>query len=1097
MSKLVSKFGVALFFFLLMVLGQEGTAQATGQDVISKASAGLSLREIGPAVAGGRIADIEVDPTDKSTWFVAVGSGGLWKTTNAGTTWNPVFDDQPSYSIGDVALDPSNPEVVWVGTGENVSGRHVAWGDGVYRSRDGGLSWTQMGLESSEHIGKILVDPRDGNVVLVAAEGPLWSPGGERGVFRSADGGESWIQVLEIDEDTGATDLEFDPENPDVVYAATFQRRRHIWGYLAGGPGSGIHKSTDGGLTWREVTGGLPTGDLGKIALAITPANPDLVYATVEAGGERQGFFRSTDKGERWTRRNGYISGGTGPHYYQEIEASPTDPDLIYQMDVFVQVTRDGGATFDNLGTGAEAHSDNHAFWIDPANGQHLLVGTDAGLYETFDEGTTWRHFPNMPISQFYKVAMGNAEPFYNIIGGAQDLGTLYGPSRTTNTEGVRNQDWYVPMGADGYNVGIDPTDPNILYLETQQGNLYRSDRRSEEALSIQPQAGPGDPPERWNWDSPLLISTHESSRLYFGSHRVWKSEDRGDSWTPVSGDLTKDQNRYEMEYMGRVWSVDGLHDNGAMSQYATITTITESPLEAGVIYAGTDDGNIQVTGDDGGSWTVAGELPGVPPLSFINDMEASLHDANGVFAAADAHKTGDYSPYLFRSDDRGATWQSIGGDLPHGTLVWAVQQDHVDPDLLFLGTEFGIYFTPNGGTNWHMLKSGAPTISFRDIKIHRRDEDLVGATFGRGFYVLDDYTPLREMAGGALEGQGSLFPVRDAWWYIPNAPGQAAGLPTQGSTAYVGPNPPFGAVFSYWLSDVPETQADIRREGEKALRAEDQNVPFPGWETLRAESMEGEPKVLLLVRNAQGEPMRWVEGPAGEGLHRVNWDLRRPPPDAISLSSGGFQAPWASDPQGPLAAPGMYQVELFLVTADGFESIGEAREFEVKPVPTAPSGTDFAAVADFQFRVSELAREMAGASAEMGRVGDRLRHMRAALVQTPKADSSLHSRMDEMNRRLGEMNLQFSGDPIRGQWNMPSVPSIRGRVGYVQSGHWDTRQEPTQTQLTSIEIAEREYAAFIGGLRNFIEVDLIRLETDLAAAGAPWTPGRRLPGGG
>jgi hypothetical protein len=424
------------------------------------------------------------------------------------------------------------------------------------------------------------------------------------------------------------------------------------------------------------------------------------------------------------------------------------------------------------------------------------------------------------------------------------------------------------------------------------------------------------------------------------------------------------------------------------------------------------------------------------------------------------------------------------------------VQQDHVNPDLLFLGTEFGIYFTTNGGTNWHMLKNGAPTIAFRDIKIHRRDEDLVGATFGRGFYVLDDYTPLREMAG-ALGGQGALFPVRDAWWYIPNAPGQAAGLPTQGSTVYVAPNPPFGAVFTYWLREAPETQAEVRREGEKALRAQGENVPFPGWETLRAESMEGDAKVLLLVRDAQGEPMRWVEGPAREGLHRVSWDLRRPAPDPISLSSGGFRAPWASDPKGPLAAPGMYEVELFLVTADGFESMGQAQEFDVKPVPTAPPGTDFAAVADFQFRVSELAREMAGAGAEMGRVRDRLRHMRAALVQTPKADPSLHSRMDEMSRRLDEMNLQFSGDPIRGQWNMPSVPSIRGRVGYVQYGHWDTRQEPTETQLTSIEIAEREYGAFIGGLTNLIEVELIRLEADLAAAGAPWTPGRRLPGGG
>ncbi|MFC1660000.1 WD40/YVTN/BNR-like repeat-containing protein [Gemmatimonadota bacterium] len=1096
MDKLVSKYGVALFLILFLALDQEVTAQVTGQEAISRASASLSLREIGPAVAGGRIADIEVNPTDKSTWFVAVGSGGLWKTTNAGTTWTPVFDDQPSYSIGDVALDPSNPEVVWVGTGENVSGRHVAWGDGVYRSRDGGRSWEQMGLESSEHIGKILVDPRDGNVVLVASEGPLWSQGGERGVFRSTDGGESWTQVLEIDENTGATDLEFDPENPDVVYAATFQRRRHIWGYLAGGPGSGIYKSTDGGENWREVSAGLPGGDKGKIGLAVTPANPNLVYATIEAEEGQQGFYRSADKGERWARQNGYTSGGTGPHYYQEIEASPTDPDLVYQMDVFVQVTRDGGTTFEVLGTGLEKHSDNHAFWIDPANGRHLLAGTDAGLYETFDEGTTWRHFPNMPISQFYKVAMGNAEPFYNILGGAQDLGTLYGPSRTTNIEGVRNQDWYLPMGADGYSVGIDPTDPNILYLETQVGNLYRTDRRSEEALSIQPQPAPGDPPERWNWDSPLLISPHSASRLYFGSQRVWKSEDLGDSWTPISGDLTKDQNRYEMEYMGRVWSVDDLHDNGAMSQYATITTITESPLEVGVIYAGTDDGNIQVTEDDGGSWSLAGQLPGVPALSFINDMEASLHDANAVFAVADAHKTGDYSPYIFRSNDRGGSWQSIRGDLPDGTVVWAVQQDHVDPDLLFLGTEYGIYFTPNGGTNWHMLKSGVPTISFRDIKIHRRDTDLVGATFGRGFYVLDDYSPLREMAGGALEGQGTLFPVRDAWWYIPNAPGQAPGLPTQGSTVYIAPNPPFGAVITYWLNDVPETQAGARREAEKELRVRSEDVPFPGWETLRGESMEGEPTVLLLVRDAQGEPIRWIEGPAQKGLHRVNWDLRRPAPDAIRFRSGGFQAPWDSDPRGSLAAPGTYRVELFLVTANGVSAIGEAQDFEVKPVPTAPPGTDFAAVADFQFRVSELAREMAGAIAEMERMRDRLRHMRAALVQTPKADPGLYARIDEMSQRLEEMNLQFSGDPIRGQWNMPSAPSIRDRVGYVQYGHWDTRQEPTETQKTNVEIAEREYATFLGELRSLIEVDLARLEADLAAAGAPWTPGRRLPGG-
>ncbi len=425
-------------------------APVAGQVSTGQAISALQLREVGPAVAGGRISDIAIHPNDRSTWYVAVGSGGLWKTTNAGTTWTPVFDDQPSYSIGSVAIDPHQPDVIWVGTGENVSGRHVAWGTGLYRSRNGGRTWENVGLEASEHIGKILIRPDDSNTILVSSEGPLWSSGGERGVFMTRDGGETWSNVLSIDEDTGVTDIEFDPSNPNTVYAAAYQRRRHIWGLMAGGENSGIWKSTDGGETWREITTGLPSGDMGKIGLAVTPADPDLVYATIEANDAERGFYRSTDKGESWEKRNSYISGGTGPHYYQEIEASPTEPDIVIQMDVFFQITRDGGATFANLGTGREKHSDNHALWIDPDNTLHMLAGTDAGLYETYDRGETWRHFPNMPISQFYKVAVSNREPFYEILGGAQDLGTLWGPARTMNTEGVRNMDWYFPMGADG-----------------------------------------------------------------------------------------------------------------------------------------------------------------------------------------------------------------------------------------------------------------------------------------------------------------------------------------------------------------------------------------------------------------------------------------------------------------------------------------------------------------------------------------------------------------------------------------------------------------------------------------------------------------------
>ena len=1097
MGKLVTRVGLAFLVAVVGLPGSKAAGQALEAGSVEKAAAGLELRSIGPALMGGRVSDIAVNPDERSTWFVAAGSGGLWKTTNAGTTWTPVFDAQPSYSIGVVSLDPGNPNVVWVGTGENVSGRHVGWGDGVYRSRDAGRTWEQVGLESSQHIGRILVDPRDGNVVFVAAEGPLWSAGGDRGVYRTTDGGESWTPVLEIGENTGVTDMEFDPSDPDVIYAAAYQRRRHIWSFLAGGPESGIFKSTDGGDSWRKVTTGLPKGDMGKIGLAVTPADPGLVYATIEAGDAERGFYRSRDRGESWQKVNSYISGGTGPHYYQEIEASPWDPDLVYQMDVFLQVTRDGGETFGNLETGWEKHSDNHAFWIDPDNGDHLLVGTDAGLYESFDEGLTWRHFPNLPISQFYHVALSNSEPFYELLGGAQDLGTLYGPARTTNVEGVRNQDWYVPMGADGYHVAIDPDDPNTLYLETQVGNLYRHDRRSEEALQIQPQPAPGDPPERWNWDAPILISPHASNRLYFGSQRLWRSDDRGNSWRAVSGDLTTGQNRYELEFMGRVWSVDDLYDTGAMSQYATLTNISESPVAEGVLYTGSDDGLVHVSEDGGESWRRAGALPGVPPRSFINDVKASQHDATTVFAAADAHKVGDFSPYLFRSTDAGRSWRSIAGDLPAGTVVWAVEQDHVNPDLLFLGTEFGLYFTPNGGTNWHKLNAGVPTIAFRDVEIHRRDDDLVGATFGRGFYVLDDFSPLRAVAAGALESGSTLFPVRDAWWYVPNAPMQAQGMPTLGSDYFTAENPPFGAVFSYYLTDVPETQRQERQKTEKGLREQGADIPFPGWERLREEGLESGPKAFLLVRDAEGRPVRRVEGPASEGLHRVSWDLRGPPPDPVDLSTPDFVAPWAGSPRGPMVGPGRFSVELVLVSSAGARSLGGPQEFSVKPVPTAPAGTDFQAVADFQWETSELMRRVSGAGEEIGLVQDRLRHMRAALGETPRADPSLYGRIDEMARALNGFQTRLWGDGVRGRLNEPSVPSISGRVGQVMGGHWDTRQAPSATQRRDMEIARSEFAELSRELAALIEGDLIRLEEALEAAGAPWTPGRRLGGGG
>ena len=1089
-NSLLKKTGL---FFLSAFFGCSILAQTQNSKELAKAASELKLREIGPAFMGGRIADIAIDPNNHSIWYIAVGSGGLWKTTNSGITFTPIFDEQPTYSIGTVTLDPNNSNVVWVGTGENVSGRHVAWGDGVYRSNDGGTTWRQMGLANSEHIGRILVDPRNSDVVFVAAEGPLWSEGGERGLYKTVDGGKTWNLVLEIDKNTGVTDVEFDPSNPDVLYAAAYQRRRQIWSLLGGGPNSGIFKSTDNGETWRQVKTGLPEGDIGKIGLAVTPANPNLVYATVEANDKEKGFYRSANRGESWSKQNSYISGGTGPHYYQEIEASPVNPDLVYQMDVFLHVTRDAGKTFKVLGTGREKHSDNHALWIDPDNGDHMLAGTDGGLYETFDEGMTWRHFPNLPISQFYKLGLDNAEPFYNIVGGAQDLGTLIGPSRTTNAEGIRNQDWYVPLGADGYESVFDPKNPNIVYMEIQQGLLHRLDRRSEEVLNIQPQPAPGEEPERWNWDSPLLISPHSNKRLYFGSQRVWRSEDQGNSWTPISKDLTTDTNRYELQTIdNRVWGSDALYDTGAMSKYATLTTLAESPVVEGLLYTGSDDGLIHISEDGGQSWQKSGALPKIRARSFINDIEASPHNANTVFAVIDSHKFGDFSPYIFISTDRGRSWESISGDLPSGTIVWVLKQDYQNENLLFIGTEYGIYFSPNKGTNWIKLDAGVPTIAFRDLELHERDSDLVGATFGRGFYVLDDYSALRALSTTTDQYTNQLFSVRDAWWYVPSVPMQAKGMPGQGTTSYRAENPPFGALFTYYITDVPETGKASRKKSEKKLREKKMSIPFPGWEKLRQEENEDDPIVLLLVSDADGNPVRWIEGSAKKGLHRVNWDLKLPAPDPIDLTEPGFKPPWAGDAQGPLAAPGKYSVQLFVTQEGNFVPQGSAQEFQVKPVPNSVEGTDFKAVAQFQKLTNDLLRQLSSANKKLGEASDRLRHMKAALPETPKAELSLFNRLNQLEKELYRLQRQLNGDLVRQKFNESTKPSIRSRIGNVAYGHWETRQNPTETQKQNIEIGQRDFEKFKGELADYLQT-FETFETDLEQAGAPYTPGRRL----
>ncbi|MGB2906710.1 MAG: hypothetical protein WBB73_06405 [Candidatus Aminicenantaceae bacterium] len=1049
---------------------------------------GLRFRNVGPALMSGRISDIAIHPEDKSIWYIAVGSGGVWKTVNAGTTWTPVFDAQPVYSIGCVTIDSLNPDNIWVGTGENVSGRHVGWGDGIYLSRNGGRTWENMGLKKSQHISKIQIDPRESKVIHAAVEGPLWSSGGERGVFTSRDGGQTWEPSLEISPDTGVTDIALDPENPDILYAAAYHRRRSVAAFLGGGPESGIYKSEDGGMSWRELKVGLPGGDKGRIGLAVSPIKPNVVYATIEAAPEVKGFYRSTDRGESWTIQSSYTSSGTGPHYYQEIFADPNVFDRVYQMDVWLHVTQDGGRSFHPVGE-ATKHSDNHALAFDPDDPEFLLVGSDGGLYSTYDRGGTWLYYANLPLTQFYKMALDNDEPFYNLHGGTQDNCSQAGPSRTLNQNGIFNHDWYTTTGADGYATAIDPEDPDIIYAETQNGNLNRYDRGSGELVDIRPQPEPGEDAQRFNWDAPVIISPHSHRRLYFAAQYVYRSEDRGNSWTRISPDLTRNVFRLGEPIMGKTWSVDALWDHGAMSMYSSITTLAESSLVEGLLYAGTDDGLIQVTEDGGENWRRIEKIPGVPGGYFVNDIRASKFDGDTVYAAVDNHKTGDLKPYLLKSTDRGRSWASLNGDLPEQTIVWAITQDHVKKELLFIGTEFGIYFTLDQGEHWAKLQGGVPTISFRDLEVQERESDLVGASFGRGFFILDDYSPLRHVTQEALAGEAVLFPVKDALRYIEKRPFNLRDKSFLGDGIFLAPNPPFGAIFTYYLKETLKTAQDERRKKERELDKAGEPVTFPGWEVLEQEQREEKPAVVLTVKDASGQVVRRLSGPAGNGIHRVAWDLGYPDLRPTRLQQQQLP-PWADPPRGPMAAPGEFTVELSKVVDGETISLGEPQAFTMKSLGLNKlEEKDREALLNYQKKVGELQRAMAGVGAAAQEMDSRLQFMKKALLDTP-AGSALLKTARELELRLADLMTELYGDYTRSGRSEPSSPSLMRRL----DTQLRSTSPVTETNRRGYEIAADGFEVLLPKLRQLIEVDLPKLEEEMEAAGAPWTPGRALP---
>jgi len=1059
---------------------------------------GLEFRSIGPAFMSGRIADIVIDPTDQSTWYVAVGSGGIWKTANAGVTWEPIFENEGSYSIGCLTIDPNNPNTIWAGTGENVSGRHVGYGDGVYRSRDGGQNWENMGLAASEHIGMIRIDPRDSNTIFVAAQGPLWSGGGDRGLYKSTDDGQNWRKVLgddlgNTDADdryTGVSEIHMDPRNADVMYAVAWQRYRNVAVLMDGGPGTGIHKSVDGGETWRELTEGLPEEVTGKTGLAISPQNPDVIYATIETANRSGGFWRSADGGESWEKRNDYLSGATGPHYYQELFASPHQFDRVYQMDQVLHVTNDGGENFDRLEHETK-HVDHHAMAFDPNDPDYLIVGNDGGVYESYDLGKTWRFINNMPVTQFYKVAVDYDEPFYNVYGGTQDNNSQGGPSRTDNNVGIRGSDWFVTMFADGHQSAVDPNNPDIIYATWQQGNLTRFDRKTGESVYIRPQAAEGEAPDRYNWDSPILISPHDSKTLYFGSQRVWQSNDYGDSWEPISGDLTRNEDRTRQPLMGRTWSYDAPWDIYAMSMFNTITSLSESPLVVGLVYVGTDDGLIQVTEDNGQSWRQIDDLPGVPDRFFVNDIKADLHDPNTVYVVVDNHKGGDFAPYILKSTNRGRSWRSISSDLPERHVLWRVVQDHEKPGLLFLGTEFGVFFTVNSGGSWTKLTGGAPNIPFRDLVIQTRENDLVGATFGRSFYVLDDYTPLRDVTGSMLESDSILFPIRPARWYLPRRPlgcGEANCRGSQGDSDFVGENPAFGATFTYYLPEALTNMKDARRKSEKELETENKNVAFASWDRIRAEELEDEPAIVFTVKNAAGEIVRHVEGPVEAGFHRVAWDLRYPAVD-----------PWAPEEErddsalGVLVAPGTFSVSMHKRVDGVLTALNQAQSFDVVSIrePTLAGSSQEQRVI-FESQLDELIRAAAGTIEAIDEIIAEVDAIKDVLPSST-ADGSLYEIANALQQHLSRERDRLSANETRSTFNDLDEMALGNRLWHARFDPGSGAYGPTPEQRESYRIARALYDDVVSNLAGPIETGYEALKEALDAAGVPWTPGRGI----
>jgi photosystem II stability/assembly factor-like uncharacterized protein len=1044
----------------------------------SSVFSGLSFRALGPGVTSGRIADIAVNTDNHNEFFLAVASGGVWKTTNRGLNFEPVFENEASYSIGCVTIDPNNTNVIWVGSGENNSQRSVAWGDGVYKSIDGGKSWKNMGLKSSEHIGKIVIDPKNSSNIYVAAQGPLWGPGGDRGLYKSTDGGTTWEQSLKISENTGVTDVCIDPRNSDILYCASYQRRRHVWTLINGGPEAAIHQSTDAGKTWNKLSNGLPSGDIGRIGLAISPVNPDIIFAVIETRADKGGIFCSTNKGASWEKRNKWYS--PSAQYYHEIFCDPLNSDIVYFVDTYTRISYDGGRTLSNL-SNKFRHVDDHALWIDPSDTKHLLIGGDGGLYETFDRGNAWRYFSNLPVTQNYRVGIDNAEPFYNLYYGTQDNNTWGGPSRTTNSGGITNEDWYLVVGGDGYQARIDPTDPNIVYGQWQYGNLVRYDRKSGEVFYIQPQAQK-DEMLRWNWDTPLIISNHSPTRLYIAANKVFKTDDRGNTWKAISGDLSQQIDRNQLEVMGKIWGPDAVAKNASTSLYGNIVALSESPMDENVILVGTDDGLIQISNDGGNNWSKVDKIAGIPETTYVSDIFASQFDSKTIYATFNNHKRADFKPYIVKSNDQGKSWKSISGNLPENGPIWTVYEDFKNPNLLFAGTEYGLFFTIDGGEKWIQLKSGLPTIAIRDMEIQKRENDLCLATFGRGLYILDNYSPLRDVTPEMLDKEIQVFPIKDALMFVED---DSRNKNDQGESFFRAKNPAYGATITYYMKESFKTKKQIRIDEEKKAEKDEKAIIYPKMESLIAEDKEEAPYLLCKITDLDGNTIRLLKAPSAPGINRLNWDLRFPDVSPVNENTD------INKNSGFLVLPGKYKAQFAKSINGEISLIGEPVEFTCKLLNNSTiSAPSREKLVEFQKKVAKLQNAMNGVSAVIEESRKEIELIRKTLMVSLNIKKEPIMKTTEILRKIDDLNIKMSGNRSIDSRNENRTPSLNDRLYYVLNGMITTNCEPTATQKDAYKLASEELLPIIDSLRIIVDIDITNLKSEIQKIGGPWVPG-------